>query len=550
MMRKCLLSCLIFSLLIPMTICAETYANPYMEVTVAKGDYLIAIGERYLDNPRQWKQIAKINRVRNPDVIFPGQILRIPIELLKGIPIEGEVKFIRGNAEVREKEGNEWKKLSLNDRVVEGSTVRTGKESEVEIRFKSGDFWNQRSDSTVKVTTARQKGDLDQHKLFLHMGKTITTIKRATGRESRFEIDTPAAVCAARGTEFRSSVDEHEATRSEVLAGTIDIEAYDQRLSINEGEGVLVNKGEPPQKPRKLLPPPQVSNARAIYKRLPLELAFEKIESAVSYRVVLARDSEIRDVLKEMMIKPDDMFTLSQPDEGTYYLQTQSIDSIGLEGLSSQPVEINIRVNPVPPFVQTPIEGEEYREKTLLCSWLQVKDAIAYHLQIAEDAKFNTVVQDRSNIQNTEYKIEVPDYKDYYFRVSSVAKDRFEGEWSDTIKFKITPPPPAPEISEPEMAGKEIHIRWHDLGSGYAYHFQMSADKTFSSALVDEHIKEAKITIKTPKKPGTYYVRTSSVDSRDYEGSFSAPQSFEIKRGLFLEFLGLTGILGLIFFLL
>ena len=55
--------------------------------------------------------------------------------------------------------------------------------------------------------------------------------------------------------------------------------------------------------------------------------------------------------------------------------------------------------------------------------------------------------------------------------------------------------------------------------------------------------------IQVKKKPGTYYVRTSSVDSGGYEGSFSSPQSFEIKRGFFLEFLGLTGILGLIFFL-
>jgi hypothetical protein len=540
---------MIFFFLIPVTICAETYANPYMEVTVAKGDYLIAIGERYLDNPRQWKQIAKINRVRNPDVIFPGQILRIPIELLRGIPIEGEVKFIRGNAEVREKEGDEWKKLSLNDRVVEGSTVRTGKESGIEIRFKNGDSWDQRSDSTVKVTTARQKGDLDQHKLFLHIGKTITTIKKATGRESRFEIDTPAAVCAARGTEFRTSVDAYEATRSEVLEGRIDIEANNRRLLIEEGEGILVKKGEPPLSPTKLLLPPQLLNVRAIYKRLPFELAFQKIEGAVSYRVVLARDGEIRDVLKETMIKPENMFALSQLNDGTYYLQTQSIDSLGLEGLSSPAGEIKIRVNPVPPFIQTPIEGGEYRDKTLLCNWLKVKDAVAYHLQIAEDDKFNKIVQDKQDIRDTEYKIEVPDYKDYYFRVSSVAEDRFEGEWSDTIKFRIIPPPPTPQISKPEMAEKEIHIRWPDLGSKYSYHFQISRDGTFSSILADEHLKDAAITIKKPKKPGTYYVRTSSVDSGGYEGSFSSPQSFEIKRGLFLEFLGLTGILGLIFFL-
>ena len=51
MMRKILLSCLIFCLFFPVAVFAETYPNPYVEVTVAKGDYLIAICERYLANP-------------------------------------------------------------------------------------------------------------------------------------------------------------------------------------------------------------------------------------------------------------------------------------------------------------------------------------------------------------------------------------------------------------------------------------------------------------------------------------------------------------------
>jgi hypothetical protein len=78
----------------------------------------------------------------------------------------------------------------------------------------------------------------------------------------------------------------------------------------------------------------------------------------------------------------------------------------------------------------------------------------------------------------------------------------------------------------------------------------MSGQETFSSVLIDDHITKAGITLQKPKKPGVYYVRTSSIDSTGYEGRFSEPQSFEIKRGLFLEFLGLTGILGLIFLVL
>ncbi|MDQ7787643.1 MAG: FecR domain-containing protein [Thermodesulfovibrionales bacterium] len=545
-----LLPVLVFFFLAPFTLMAGSFQEPYSEVTVARGDSLIVICERYLENPGQWRKIAKINELKNPHLLYPGQTLLFPVALLKGEPSEGTVRFLRGDAEIREKEGHGWRKLLLNDRLQEGSTVRTGKASAVEVEFESGDSWAQRSDTVLGITNARKKGSFFFHHLFLETGKAITNIKKATGRESRFMIDTPSAVCAARGTEFRTSVDASEVTRLEVLEGMIDVEAASQSVTIAEGEGTLVKKGKAPQTPKKLLPPPQISEKQMIYKKMPLELAFRKIEGALSYRVVIARNREIRDVLSEQLFRPDALFSMVQLEDGTYYLQTQSIDDEGLEGLSSSPVEVVVRVNPVPPYIQFPADEGEYRETAVPCSWLSVKDAAAYHVQIAEDREFRAIVQDRSDIYNTAYKADTLDYRSYYFRVSSIAGDRYEGEWSDTIRFTVIPPPPVPQIDKPDIEGQEISIHWPNLGAGYTYRFQMSGDEKFSSVLVDDHIDKAGITLQKPDKAGVYYVRTSSIDSKGYEGSFSEPQSFEIKRGLFLEFLGITGVLGLLFLLL
>ena len=43
--------------------------------TVKSGDTLSAIGERH---GVDWRDIARINNVDNPDMIFPGQKLKIP----------------------------------------------------------------------------------------------------------------------------------------------------------------------------------------------------------------------------------------------------------------------------------------------------------------------------------------------------------------------------------------------------------------------------------------------------------------------------------------
>ncbi|MFC0507437.1 LysM peptidoglycan-binding domain-containing protein [Micromonospora costi] len=45
---------------------------------VAKGDYLGAIAERYLDEFSDYRDLARLNRLADPDRIRPGQLLKLP----------------------------------------------------------------------------------------------------------------------------------------------------------------------------------------------------------------------------------------------------------------------------------------------------------------------------------------------------------------------------------------------------------------------------------------------------------------------------------------
>lgn len=47
--------------------------------TVVKGDTLWAIAEHYLDAPWRYKELAQLSRIRNPDLIYPGNTVRIVI---------------------------------------------------------------------------------------------------------------------------------------------------------------------------------------------------------------------------------------------------------------------------------------------------------------------------------------------------------------------------------------------------------------------------------------------------------------------------------------
>lgn len=51
-------------------------AEPVLrEYTVVEGDTLSAIGKRF---GVKWRDIAALNEIKNPDLIFPGQVFKIP----------------------------------------------------------------------------------------------------------------------------------------------------------------------------------------------------------------------------------------------------------------------------------------------------------------------------------------------------------------------------------------------------------------------------------------------------------------------------------------
>jgi hypothetical protein len=316
-----LLSCIFFSF-----ICVSAYAydETSVKILVQKGDNLINLGEKYLEDPHKWREVAKFNRIQNPDLIYPGQVVLFPLSLLKGVPSYGAVSFIKGNVEFQSEGSKEWRTLFLNDRVEVGTGIRTGDDSAVEIAFEDGhSSFLQSSNTTLGLSAAQKKeGNHTIYKLFLKTGRAITKLKGATGRESRFEIETPSSICAVRGTVFRTAVDSTDSTRSEVLKGIVDVEAMHQTAKVQEGEGTLVRKGEPPMKPKKLLPPAELMNFMPIYKTSPLHFEFRGVEGAVSNRVMFAKDSDFKDILKEQIIKPSEPFKIYDVDDGTYFLQS------------------------------------------------------------------------------------------------------------------------------------------------------------------------------------------------------------------------------------
>lgn len=500
-----------------------------VEVLVALGDNLIDICGEYLEYPEDWPRVAAVNQLDDPHRIFPGQKLIIPAELLKGIPTSGVVSFVKGTAEIRRRLDGPWEALRVKDPVEEGSSVRTANDSALEVGFEDGSSLLLRSETTVGMTKVR-KGGLSHfiEDLFLQGGRVVSSIKRATGTEPRYRIRTPSAIAAARGTEFRVSHDVKARTRVEVLKGRVSTRGNERSVDLAEGQGTVVTSGMGPRTAVRLLAPPNLVNPEPLYRKIPLELRFDRVEGAVSYRVMVARDPGFKDLAHDGLIRPAEMLKLENVEDGSYVMQVASIDDSGLEGLPSAPHPVKVRTNPVAPFVQAPSYGKEYKTVTMEFSWLQVEDAVKYVMQVSESDDFVRLADERELIGKVSYKTKALKPGTYFFRVRSHAADGYIGVWSDPLCFTLLEPPPAPPANPPKKDKKEIGIRWKDVGEGCTYHFQLAADRDFNEILIDRKVEKNEHTFAKPRKPGIYFVRVSAVRPDGFEGHFSSPQSFEI----------------------
>lgn len=532
--------------LTPAAALADQSGESFLTVTVVKKDNLVNICKKYLEKPHEWQTIAAFNQLKTPHLIYPDQQLKIPLSLLKGLPMPGTVTFLKGQVEALPPESKKWIPMKMGGIVTQGAQIKTGQKSAVEVTFEDGASFFLRPETELGILTARKKGRFHSiRQLFVPVGKTLMKIQKSTGQKPRFEIQTPSAVSAARGTSFRVSVDENKNTRTEVLTGVVGVTGKGAKVVVKQGRGTLVRKGHAPKDPADLLPPPDFEDLKPLYQTLPASIRLKHVGAAAASRMMVARDPDIKDVVLDILVEAKHPVLPESLMDGTYFCQTLSIDSSGLEGVPSISKKIEIRVNPRPPFIQKPLAGQEFKKDTMILEWLKVPDADAYRIQVASDPEFKSLLVDVDKIKRVSRKINLPHYGPYYARVRSIARDGFKGVWSDTIVSFHIEPPKAPSVEAPEIDEKVINLRWKTRGDNMAYHFQMAKDPLFQEILMDKTVDTPGITFDKPKDAGSYHVRISTLDADGYEGTFSTAQSFEVAPNVWWQTgVGLTWILG------
>ncbi len=402
--------------------------------TARPGDNLWDLSATYLKDVSDYRRLQRHNHIKAPKRIPPGTQLRIPIAWLKHAPASVQVVHVRGHAEFVRGSDAQAHPLSPGDALAIGDRVRVDPDGNATLRFADGStlVLQAGSELTLDTLTAYGKTGMVDTRLRLQHGRVETKVRPLRGPASRYEVITPAAVTAVRGTDFRISANrDRPVSRSEALSGEVGITGAGVTQVLPAGFGTLAEAGKPPLSPRPLLPPPDISSLSARVNRLPVRLSWPPLDGATAYRAQVAPDAAFATLLIDRVLtKPD--FQLSDLADGQYVVRLRAIDDIGLEGLNAD--HRLIVKSPLQPVLESPVVDKNQAR----FQWQGGTDAHRYQFQIARDAEFEELIDERT-VAESQLTLENLKPGTYYCRVSAVEPGGFVGPFSVSQRIEIAP---------------------------------------------------------------------------------------------------------------
>ena len=319
-------------------------AEPSLPYTVQPGDKLIVLARDMLVKPGDWPEVARFNALPDPDVIHPGQTVKIPLRLLKFVPVTGKVVSVQGQVQA----GNV--PATVGQVIGEGSRIQTGKDSSAVVELPDGSRIQLLPTSVAEVVASREyslrhpKSPGNQPWFAgivrLSQGAVETLASNLGLRAAPLQIQTPAAVIGVRGTRFRVAQDSSiPNARAEVLEGEVraDNTVQQSGATLPKGTGAVVDPRRAEVTVVPLLPAPDLGSREPVLTPADARAwPLPRLDGAASFRLQVAADARFERVLRDRVVNATGTADLSDVPVGQWHLRLRGIDAQKLEGFDGE----------------------------------------------------------------------------------------------------------------------------------------------------------------------------------------------------------------------
>jgi len=505
--------------------------------TIAPGDTLIGLSRSLLADPRGWHELRQLNHIRNPRRLRPGSALRIPVALLKSVPADVDVLWVRGDVRVHHTDGTVVVAL-VGTSLGGGDRVTTAAGAAIGVSLSAGTTLTIGEDAdvtfgqlvTIPAAGAARTG------IDLRRGRIQNDVAPAASPVDRYQIRTPVVTTAVRGTTFRVGVDATgAASQVEVEEGRVGVAQDAAAIDVSPGLGSVARQGVPLAPPRALLPAVALTSGAA-QQRLPARVRWAALAGAVRYRATVRQGATAPapadPLVTEQVVGGTDAAFADLAD-GVYRVSVRGIDADGLEGLDGE-TRLELDARPEPPIAQAPALDAVVVGDRVAFAWARPAGVAGFDLEIAAASDGAARPASPGATALTDPRAELPLAPGRYtWRVRSRATIDGRpdvGPWSDPLAFTLKARPPAGPAAHPDAADKTaLALRWAAGLAGDRYHVQLARDGTFATPLVDRVVDTPALSAPRPD-PGTYAVRVAIVNADGVEGAFGPVQTFEVAK--------------------
>jgi hypothetical protein len=517
--------------------------------TVQPGDHLWNIGQRYLRSPALALPLRELNGIVDDRRIAPGTRVRIPERWLRLQTTGVRLLAFSGDVSVRA-DGASARVPVLGETLQPPLRLLTGKGASASLQFADGSrvLVLQDSELGLRQAATRLVDRAGMVVMDLLRGGMENEVTPRAPQGGRYEIHTPAAIGAVRGTQFRLHAwQEGDArrARSEVLEGAVQFGNAAGTVLARAAQGSVASQGAVPTPPAALLPPPDLSPLPERAERLPLALPFTPLPGAARYRSQLAPDADFHVTLSDQTSEGPRVTAAALPD-GPYVLRVRGIDAQGLEGLAAQrPLEL--RTQPVPPLQIEPAPGAITSQARPTFRWTQVDRASGYRLRLMSESPQSATgaasaesagnaaraggaagepLADRQ-VDATGQAVPQQDLPPgaYAWRVATIDANGRQGPFSDAQAFRIVLPGPQAQAVAGPPGG--LTLRWSAMPGAAGYRAQLAGPAGFDPPLRAASTTAPEWTLQD-LPPGAYQVRVQALEADGTALPFGEPQRFQV----------------------
>jgi hypothetical protein len=504
-------------------------AEPTVPYTVTAGDTLIGLSERVFATPEAWQEIATLNRLRDRNLLIPGQVLQVPLRLLRWTYADARLVGLNGDVRI------DGRAAALADPLAEGQRIETGAEASAVLELADRSRVKLAPSSLAQVVAGRRhagttagddgssgpSGGLFSGALRLLRG-SVEVLAAKVLRAKPLEVTTPTAVVGVRGTQYRIGFDDgtSRSTRAEVLDGMVHVDAVAAAGSgaeVAAGFGAAVGDGAAPPAVVKLLPAPDLSATPERFER-PI-VRFNVAGQPQALRVQVAADAQFDQVVRTQRVEAGSEIRVVGLDDGAWFLRVRRVDTLGIEGLDAvRPFVLKAR--PEPPAPTQPRRGAKQTVGTVEFAWAQNIEASSHRLQVASDADFKALLLDRDALDGTTTRFDLPAEGTYFWRLASIRANGDAGPFGDPSSFELRPTPVAPQGGL-ATDGSSLAFSW----SGRAQDRQqveLARDPTFTEIVARAELDKPEWILPVPGQSGDYFFRYRSVEPDGFVSPYSA----------------------------